>query len=49
VRAIAKEMEAQIREVLTPAQQAAYDTNIVRMREEFRKHEHGHRGGPPKE
>lgn len=36
VRSIADEMEAQIRVVLTPEQQARYDENIKRMHERFK-------------
>jgi Spy/CpxP family protein refolding chaperone len=50
VRTIATEMETQIRNVLAPAQQATFDANLERMRDEFKKREHrDRRGGPPKE
>jgi Spy/CpxP family protein refolding chaperone len=46
------EMEAQIREVLTPEQQAKYDAKIERMHEEMEKRggrRHGWDGRPHKE
>jgi hypothetical protein len=50
IRNLAKEMEAEIRAVLTPAQQATYDEHIKRMHEEFMKRgqrdHHGHHDRP---
>lgn len=52
VRAVMSEMEAKIREVLTPEQQAKFDAGIERMRREMEKREsrrHGWDGGPHEE
>jgi Spy/CpxP family protein refolding chaperone len=47
VRNIAGEMEARIRSILTPDQQAKYDVNVQKIREEFRiRDEEAHTTGP---
>jgi len=48
VRAVMSEMEAKIREILTPEQQVKYDAGIMKMHEEMEKRggrRHGWEGG----
>jgi Spy/CpxP family protein refolding chaperone len=42
VRSLAEEMEARIRTILTPEQQARYDENIAKMHERFKSREKRH-------
>jgi hypothetical protein len=47
VRKIATEMEERIRGILSPDQQAKYDVNVQKIREEFRmRDEESHTAGP---